>query len=132
YAADDAQPEKLRVEALNLLQTFPKPFARDRVAGVYRPLEVRSAQPAIASLTSAFSKLIGSKSRRVQLAAVEAAEQLKAAALAASLDALSPDKDSPANLRGAALRALAAVNDPKLADAIKLALTDKDAALRVE
>jgi quinoprotein glucose dehydrogenase len=132
YAADDAQAEKLRVEALNLLQTFPKPFARDRVAGVYRPLEARGAQSAIASLTSAFSKLIGSKSQRVQLAAVEAAEQLNAVALAPALHALIGQKDSPAKLRGAALRALAAFNDPKLPEAIKLALTDKDAALRVE
>jgi quinoprotein glucose dehydrogenase len=132
YAADDAQPENLRVEALNLLQTLPKPFARDRVAGVYRPIEARSPQPAIASLTSAFSKLIGSKSRKVQLAAVEAAEQLNAGALAPTLHALITQKDSPAKLRGTALRALAAFNDPKLAEAIKLAITDKDAALRVE
>lgn len=132
YAADESQPEKLRVEALNLLGTFAKPFARDRVAGVYRPIKDRDAQPAIAVLNAASAKLFGGKSQGVKIAAIDAAEELKATAVAPALHSLMAQKDVPAKVRGSALHALASFDDPKLADAIKLAITDKDAALRVE
>src|SRR5205085_9115802 len=38
YATGENQPDLLRVEALNLLGIWSKPPARDRVAGVFRPL----------------------------------------------------------------------------------------------
>jgi quinoprotein glucose dehydrogenase len=132
YAADDSQPEKLRVEALNLLGTFAQPFARDRVAGVYRPIKDRDTQPAIAALAAATPRLLGAKSRNVQLATVETAQSLGAKSLAPALHSLMGQKDASAKLRGAALKALATFDDAKLADAIKIALTDKDAGLRIE
>ena len=49
----------------------------------------------------------------------------------ASVLALMSKKDASPKVRGRALETLAAIGDPKLPDAIKLALTDKDAALRV-
>lgn len=132
YAADEAQPEKLRVEALNLLGTFAKPFARDRVAGVYRPIKDRDSQPAIAALNTASVKLLAAKSEKVRIAAIDTAEYLKATTLAPAFHALMAQKDAPAKVRGSALHALAAFDDPKLGDAIKLAVIDKDPALRVE
>jgi putative heme-binding domain-containing protein len=120
------------VEALNLLATFAKPFARDRVAGVYRPIKERDAQPAVAALTASSAKLLGARSLKVQLASVEAAEGLRAKAIAPSLHGLIAKLDASAKLRGAALHALAAFDDAKLAEAIKLAVTDKDPALRIE
>jgi quinoprotein glucose dehydrogenase len=132
YAADESQPEKLRIEALEQLGTFPKPFARDRVAGVFRPIKTRDAQPAIAALNAAFARLTGAKSQKVQLAGVEAAEALNARILAPSLHALISQQGSSAKVRKSALHALAAFDDPKLAEAIKLAAADKDGALRIE
>jgi quinoprotein glucose dehydrogenase len=132
YAADESQPEKLRVEALNLLGTYAKPFARDRVAGVYRPIKDRDAQPAIAALAAGTPKLLGAKSQHIQLAAIDAVQGLSARSLSPALHSLISQKDASAKVRGAALKTLGAFDDAKLPDAIKIALTDKDAGLRIE
>lgn len=132
YASDETQPERLRVEALAQLATFPKPFARDRVAAIYRPLPDRSAAPAVSALTAALPQLIASKSAGISTAAVEAARSLEMKDSGPALVALMSRADASVKLRRTALDTLAAFNDPKLAEAIKLALTDKDPSLRVE
>src|SRR5205085_10746794 len=85
YAADEAQPEKLRVEALGLLGTWAKPFARDRVVGVFRPLPDRDPKPAFTALGGVLSKLLTAKSGLVQMAAVEAVAALGGKSVAPAL-----------------------------------------------
>ena len=73
YAAAAAQPEPLQLEALEALRTWAKPFARDRVAGVFRPLGDRDGKPAAIALKSALPKLLASKSSKIGVAAIDAA-----------------------------------------------------------
>ncbi|MEO8353634.1 MAG: HEAT repeat domain-containing protein, partial [Chthoniobacteraceae bacterium] len=132
YASDDAQPEKLRQEAVEFLGAWPQPAARDRVAGVYRPLARRDAAPAVAALNAVLPKLLAGKSKAVATSAIGAVKTLGIKNAGASLMALLSRTDVPASVRAEALKALSGLGDPKLAAAVKLAMADKDPALRVE
>ena len=131
FAVDPTNSGRLRIEALSLLATFPKPFARDRVAAIYRPLPERSAEPALTALTAVFPRLLDANSADVGIAAINAAQTFGMKETSpALLDLMGRAETSP-KLRRAALETLAAFDEPKLAEAIKLALADKDPALRV-
>jgi HEAT repeat protein len=133
YGADSAQPEFLRVEALHALALWTNPPARDRITGLYQhpPLGAREAQPAITALKSALPKLLADKSAAVLVATIDALSALGMKDEAPALFSLMTRNQSPAKGRGAALATLAKFDDPKLAEAIKFALADRDPALRV-
>ena len=131
YALADAAPEGLRVEALTELGTWPQPAARDRVAGIFRPIPARDAAPATTALKAALPKLLAAKSAAVQLAAVEAVSDLKMKDQSPALLALMAKPEVSAKARAEALKTLGEFEDAKLPEAIKLALTDKDSALRI-
>ena len=131
FAADPTNSPGLRLEALSLLATFPKPFARDRVAAIYRPLPERSAAPAITALAAAFPRLLDANSADIGIAAIRAAQTFGMKDTSPALCDLMGRPEASPKLRRAALETLAAFDEPKLAEAIKLALADKDPALRV-
>ncbi len=132
YASDDVQPEKLRQEAVDFLGAWGQPPARDRVAGVYRPLAPRAAAPAVAALSAALPKLLAGKSKAVATSAIAAVNALGIKDAGSALMAMLSQNDVPASVRAEALKAMAALKDPKLEAAVKLAMADKDPALRVE
>lgn len=131
YATDQRQPEFLRTEALQLLGTWPQPFRRDRVAGLFRPIPERDAAPAIAALHNALPKLLAAKSSAVMIAALEAAAALRAKDAGPEAFALVTRKEADGKARAAALKTLAAIDDLRAAEAVRLAVTDRDVALRV-
>lgn len=132
YAADQTQPEFLRTEALKLLGTWPQPFRRDRVAGVFRPIPDRGAAPALTAIQTALPKLLAVKSPSVVIAALETAAALRAKGAGPGAFALVGRKDLQGKVRAAALKTLAAIDDPRAAEAVRLAIADRDVALRVE
>lgn len=133
YAAKEGEPEPLRLEALEALRAWPKPFPRDRVAGVFRPLGARDAKPAAAALKPVLSRLLAGKSPAVAIAAIDAVSALEMSGEAPGLLELMSQGQLPAKVRGKALAAIAGFSEPKLlSQAVKLAVTDKDPALRVE
>ena len=127
--AEAAEP--LRLEALKLLALWPQPPARDRVAGVFRPLPAREAAPAVAAVQAALPILLAASSEDLRLAAIDAVAALKLKESAAVLFAQIGDRKVPPVLRGRALETLAAFNDAKLPEAIQIAVADPDAALRI-
>ncbi|MDQ3624661.1 MAG: HEAT repeat domain-containing protein, partial [Verrucomicrobiota bacterium] len=131
YAADESAAEPLRLEALKALSTWPKPFPRDRVMGVYRPLADRDPAPAIAGLRAALPRLFAAKSANVLMATVDAVSALNIVSEAPALHTLLSNPKVPAKVRSRVLETLASFDDPKLPEVIKLALLDKDAGLRV-
>ncbi len=132
YASDDARPEALRVEALKLLGLYPTPPARDRVAGVFRPLLPRDGQPAVAAITGIAGAVLSVRTPAVAKAALEAIGQLGATTTSPLLLALLKDTAIPAKVRALALHTLGTLQAPELADAIKIALTDTNPSVRVE
>lgn len=132
YAAWPDAPEGLRVEAIRQLSSWPKPFARDRVFGTYRPLQERDPQPAISALGKVLPRLIADQSARLTEAAIDAVAALGAKDLAPALVELIDKENAPVTARIKALQTLAAFHHPKLAEAVKHAISGKDASLRIE
>jgi quinoprotein glucose dehydrogenase len=132
YAAREDAPELLRLEAVRQLAQWAKPFARDRVVGVFRPLQDRDGAPAVAALGKVLPQLIDGKSGKIAEAAVEAVADLNAKELGGTLVAYVDQEKAPAKARIKALQTLSAFKHPKLAEAVKHAIDAKDAGLRIE
>jgi quinoprotein glucose dehydrogenase len=132
FAADTSRAEPLRIEALKLLGMYAKPPQRDRIAGVFRPLAPRDPQPAISALGDISRAVLFTKSVPVATAAVEALSSLDAKASAPLLMELMKTGSVSAKVRAGALRTLGGFEAAELSEAIKLALTDSAASLRIE
>jgi quinoprotein glucose dehydrogenase len=120
----------LRLDALQALAVWNEPFRRDRVNGLWRDLPgQRDAQAVVAAAAYILPALLREPSEPLRLAAAEMAGALKITESEGVLLATAGDKSLGGNTRAAALRALAAMDSPKLADAVKLAVTDTDKPL---
>jgi quinoprotein glucose dehydrogenase len=132
FAARADAPEPARLEAITELSLWAQPPARDRVAGVFRPLAVRDPAPAAAALRGVLPQLLAAKDREpLLLAAVEAVAKLGLKEEAGALAGLIDDAKIPVSVRSRALETLAAFNDAALPAAIQKAAADADPALRI-
>jgi quinoprotein glucose dehydrogenase len=86
----------------------------------------------VAALQTALPKLLTAKSSEVAIAALEAAALLRARDAGAEAFAMVGRRGADGKVRGAALKTLAAIDDPRAAEAVRLAVADRDVALRVE
>ncbi|MEQ1860358.1 MAG: HEAT repeat domain-containing protein [Chthoniobacteraceae bacterium] len=131
FAADAAQPQALRIEAVTLLGMWAKPPARDRVTGLFRPLPARDAKAAVVTLARTLPLLLDPKAPAIVTGAIDAAVAIGVKDGGVALLELVSNVKAPAKLRGQALKALAALGDPKLGDAVRLAAGDADSGLRL-
>jgi len=130
YAANESAPAAMRAEAIAALSTWAKPSVLDRVDGRYRGLIVRDSAGVKAQSANALAKLTTHKDATVRLAAVKAIGKLKIDQASDPLFARLKG-DNQADVRSEALQALVRIHSPRINDAIKVALTDKDKAVRV-
>lgn len=131
-AANDSLPEEIRAEALGNLAAWERPSGRDRVTGLWRPVVgPRYQRHAIDAIQPELARLIGNGPESVRVAAAElsarhrldfAAEPLAAAARASG----------PGRPRVAALRALAELNDSRLAATLDAVQNDPSEEVRNE
>jgi len=130
YASRQGTPAAMRAEAIAALSTWAKPSVLDRVDGRYRGEINRDAAAVKAKSADALITLTSDKEVAVRLAAAKALGKLKIEnASQALFTRLKTDAD--ASVRAEALKALAAVSDPKIGDAIQVALKDKEKKVRV-
>jgi quinoprotein glucose dehydrogenase len=102
-------PAVLRKEALELLALWPKPPARDRLVGTYRPLATpeRPAAVAAAALTPILPGLLGASTPdNVQIAALQAVADLGLKEASGTVAAAVADRAQSAAVRVAALETL--------------------------
>jgi quinoprotein glucose dehydrogenase len=132
-AARKEAPDALRAEALELLSTWVNPSGRDRISGLWRPVTgERKQADASSALEPLLSEIFKSGQPLVQMNAAKFAAHFGVKSLSPVLfEAVSDTKGDP-YVRIEALRALAAMNDAKLADALKIAFEDANAQLRKE
>jgi quinoprotein glucose dehydrogenase len=128
YATGSGEMPEMRVEALRALADWERPSGRDRVMGVWRPLEPRDPQPARDALDAAFPTVLQTSPLGVKIEAVRAAAALGVGDLE-TLRRLA-GKGNEAPLRSEALRALAGRDDGTLGELVKGALGEDDETLR--
>jgi len=130
YAQNRRNPVAMRAEALDALSTWAKPSVVDRVDGRYRGVIERDAEALKTHTASAFIGLLAEPELSVRLSAAKGLGKLRIGEGAGPLlDVLKADREVV--VREAALRALVALEDPKQEEAIRLALTDREKAVRV-
>ncbi|MCI0538693.1 MAG: HEAT repeat domain-containing protein, partial [Verrucomicrobiales bacterium] len=131
-AANPAVPEVSRVEALQALGEWVRPPARDRVTGLWQPLAPREGRSASIPLRSELERLLESNSDAVRVAAMQAMAKLGIDAAGQRVFAMAGDRQAKREVRVAALQALRDLKDPKLPEAVQLAVNSEDEVVRRE
>ncbi|MCF3648276.1 PVC-type heme-binding CxxCH protein [Synoicihabitans lomoniglobus] len=131
FAARSDVPDELREEALYQLSTWPEPFQRDRLVGVYRPLPNRDAAPAMAALESQLSRLLDGTSDSLKRAVLTAALQLEASGTLPQIRAIVADATASGEVRAVALNVLDELGDSELITSVKRAGVSDSSELRM-
>ncbi len=131
FAAQQSVPADLREEALTQLSTWPEPFHRDRLVGVYRPLPARAAGPAIAALESQLPLLLADKSGRIKRAVFSAVKDLKVTAATPRIRQLVAAQTEDSEIRAAALGLLDDLGDTEILSSVTLAGQSDEPKLRM-
>jgi putative membrane-bound dehydrogenase-like protein len=130
YASAPGSTAKLRAEAVDALSTWAKPSIVDRVDGRYRGVIQREPAPLKSGAGSTLLGLLNDKDSSVRISAVKAVNRLQIAEASPTLLALLKG-DSKASVRVEALKALASMQDERISEGIKQALTDRNKSVRV-
>ncbi len=131
FASRADASETLRIEALRELADWTKPSGRDRVMGVWRPLDPRPAERAADAFRAQLGAIFSGPDK-VRQAAVETAVKLGVKEVGPVLAETAADGKRPARSRVEALRALGALKDSHLDAAVKAALDDAAPTMRAE
>jgi quinoprotein glucose dehydrogenase len=123
--------DELRIEALKELADWTKPAGRDRVMGVWRPLDPRPPELAADAFRAALASVFNG-SDKVRKEAVATAVKLGVKEVGPVLLETAKDGKRPARARAEALAALAALKDSHLEAAVKTALDDAEPLVRSE
>ena len=131
FAASKDFSERLRTEALRLLQSWDNPSGRDRIVGLWRPMPKHDAADVATALSAALPGIMtGPDLVRAEGARLAARHGIKE--VGPMLRTLVSDKQRPASVRVATLKALETMRDKELEAVARGALTDADARLRHE
>lgn len=130
YALRSEAPAAMRVEAVDALSTWPKPSVLDRVDGRYRGEVKRDPGPVRKIAAEPLARLMTNSNKDIRLSAVRAVGKLNIADDAGRLFA-SLKSDNNAEVRGEALKALAAMEYDSIGAAIRQAFADKEKSVRV-
>jgi quinoprotein glucose dehydrogenase len=130
YSMNEKAPVAMRAEAVAALSTWPKPSVVDRVDGRYRGEIKRDVEPVREKSAGALGQMLNHKETALRISAAKAVAKLGNTSAGDALFALvKSDKDPDVKVE--ALRALAMLGSDKTADAVKIALADKEKNVRV-
>jgi quinoprotein glucose dehydrogenase len=132
YALNDRATPEMRAEALTQLGLWGKTPARDRVVGIFRPMDQRPADDAVHALQPQLAQLLGNGiPQPVQLAALQAVASLELRAAAPALVALVGNEQAGGPVRGNALEVLDGFGGDDVLEAVEAAEKSKVPALRL-
>jgi quinoprotein glucose dehydrogenase len=122
-------PEQ-RTFALESLAIWNAPLGRDRITGLWRDIPPRSESKGAREVAAQIVPvLLADANESVRLAAANLAGATSAKATDSALLSAVSDPKAGGEVRAGALRALAAMNSPKLIEAEKIALADSNKPL---
>ena len=131
-AARPAVSKNGRVEALALLTNWAKPGGRDPINGLWRPIDVRSPETASKALQPVVGSIIQEGPDDVRVALLKAVAKLQVKDAGPALVAMIRDSVGDAASRAEAIKTLEAIDAPRLAEAVGLAIGSKDGDVRAE
>jgi putative heme-binding domain-containing protein len=130
YAQKTDAPAAMRAEAIAALSVWAKPSVLDRVDGRLRGEVKRNAAPVVSLSVAPLTALLKDKELPVRISAAKAIAKLQIKQAGAQLLAVvKTDRD--ADMRVAALEALADLQDAGIEQGITTALADKEKTVRV-
>ncbi len=130
YASSAAHPTALQAEAVAALSNWAKPSVLDRVDGRSRGVVKRDSVLLKNKAGGAIVALLNNTDASVRLSAIKAVSKLHLTEGASKLLALLKT-DNNSDVKVEALRAMAAMQDSSVAQAIEAALTSTDKPVRV-
>lgn len=130
YSSKEGAPSKMRAEAIEVLSVWSNPSVLDRVDGRYRGPIQRDAGLVKSKSAAPLLQLLNNKDSAVRINAVKAISTLGMKENSEKLHTLLKT-DKEADVRVESLKALVNMNDPKAADAISVAIADKEKKVRV-
>lgn len=130
YAALGAAPLMMRREALAVLAEWTAPSGRDRVTGLWRPIEPGAGEMVAEALRPHVAAVLADDDARMVQQAAELAGKHKLAIAGAMLRQLLADRDGPVDVRFAALQALERIGDDEMIESVRAATADVDPLLR--
>jgi quinoprotein glucose dehydrogenase len=125
-------PKNVRIESLSILASWANPPGRDRINGLWRPIDARSAKVAADALRPAVKNLLNDSPDEIRRETIAAVAELKIVEAGPDLLALIVNGKGSGTSRADALKALEKLGDPKLADAVEAAVGSKDGSVRSE
>ncbi len=131
FAGRPDAPESLRIEALRELGDWERPSGRDRVVGLWRPLQPRPANLATDALRPVIARIFKGTDK-VRQEATKLAAKLGIKEAGPLLYEILADKSRLIDVRIETLKGLEMLHDERLPQAIQLALADGQAKLRTE
>ena len=129
-ASKTGLPETVRVEALKSLSDWAKPSGRDRLTGLWRPIEPHNPAEAADALEPIFGGLLKDKSDAVRESTLASIGRLPLKGVGPELFGVLTDPDRSGETKVDALEALDRSNDPKLSDAVDIALHSHESVVR--
>ena len=130
YSLKEGGPSKMRAEAVDALSVWSKPSVLDRVDGRYRGSVERDPAIITNKATGAIIQLLQNKDSAVRISAVKAIAKLNIKQASPQLMTLLKN-DREADVRAESLRTLVALEDQQVAEAVRIAIADKEKTVRV-
>jgi quinoprotein glucose dehydrogenase len=132
YASNQKNVKQGRLEAIQILGEWMMNPRRDRVHGNWRIMPKRSRDTALAAFSGLASKIIDEKDQDLAIAIINAARQLDYRAVEPDLAKIAGDSGRGADLRIAALDALAAWKSSLLAGLLNQSVNEPNEQVRGE
>ena len=129
YSVNEGMPAKMRAEAIETISTWSKPSVLDRVDGRYRGAVNKNPMLVTTKASASLMQLLGNKELEIRVSAVKAIRKLGIVKASATLLGLLKS-DQQALVRAESLKAMAAMQDGQISEAIKVAIGDKDKTVR--
>jgi quinoprotein glucose dehydrogenase len=124
--------KNVRIEALSILASWANPPGRDRINGLWRPIDVRPSKVAADALRPAVKGLLNDSPDEIRRGTIAAISELGIKEAGADLVALVVEGKGSGLARADAIKALEKFNDPRLADAVEVALGAIEGRVRSE
>jgi hypothetical protein len=129
FAAMNESDEVMRIEALAMLQEWDAPRGIDRVVGTWHPLEKRDVAIAKNASAPVIEQIIKSSPDTVRIAAIELLKKTNTDNKEL-LHGVATNKEMSPDVAAAALAAMDALNDARLAGAVDFGIKEGRGALR--